>query len=183
MSNPILFKKVDPTKLLTDKFGKPTLCQIKNDPKKDLAWKTPYGVSFVELDMKSIGLWGFLYDEDLFMRTESGFGVCSGADIEQALKILEKDPDALKKMPKGMETLKEKGAEVARHYSHLGQWQARNDRFSAINNPLGVALGYTFTADTYELMIFETDKVYEHLSLESVLTKIENLLVPVENKK
>lgn len=178
--NPILFKDFDPTDLLNEKFGKPVLATLQQDsPEKQEqrpTWKTSYGASFQELSLKKMDLWGFHYDKDLLMRPEQPFGVFSGADVDQAIKVLEKDPNKLKDMPKGMKILQEKGAKVRRHPSHFGQWQAYNEQFSVINNPLGVSLGYTFNEDDYEIMTFSNNKVYEHLTLNDVLSKVKHLL-------
>jgi len=173
--NSLLFKDVDPTNLLNKEFGDP-IDFTNEDGKKCLKWKTPYGVSFVDSGMKKMDLFSFYYDDDLFMKGKVDFGVCSGADVEQALKMLKKNPNLLKVMPKGMQILKDKGLNVTRHMLHLGQWHAHNEKCSVINNPLGVSLGYTFSEDEYELMIFSNEKVYERLTLEGVLQKIKHLL-------
>jgi len=125
-------------------------------PRADGKWyETSYGVAF---SPGFGGLWSYRYDEGLpgvpaDDANEETHGVMSGADVKKALDALQADPRMLRTRPASIITLEALTGRTAHlKTNYFGGWHLYSGReYSLFNNPFGVELGYTDSADTFEV--------------------------------
>ena len=145
----------DPTKILTDTFGNPTLKNIEN--KKTLVWETPYGVSFSKM---SSFMWVYHYNKTLkFIKEGCYIGCLSGGDVYTILEQLKCDPNKLKRKPESIKYLEQLTGNTAyRKHNSFGKWHLSDEGFSMFNNPFGISLGYTNSENNYEIWYINNEK-------------------------
>lgn len=139
----LLAPDVDPT---------PSLRQWPADPQ---GWhQTPFGVAF---QAGIGGLWAFRYDADLpGLHRRAGadmHGVMSGADVDSAVAALLAEPDRLRTRPAAIVTLEAlTGRPAYLKDNYFGGWHLYvHGEYSLFNNPFRVSLGYTDSADNFEV--------------------------------
>ena len=133
-------------------------------------WQTPYGVTFSDHGFGD--MYFYKYDSDLNDILDN-HGCLSGNDIVKVLNQLQQNPNQLRTKPNSIIMLENAIGTKAHRHSQFGKWQiVSDDEYSMINNPFSASLGYTNSADEFELYFFKDDPL-EHLSVSEVLHELK----------
>ncbi len=137
----------DPTDMLNE-LTKPEVTP------KCSRWQTTYGVSFEKLTNPG-RFWTYCYDETLshvLRPVHARSGCLSQQDLVTVLKQLKSNPDKLRHKPQSVKDLEKfTGIPAVLKYEGFGAWHlSKPNHFSVFNNPFGISLGYTDSADDFE---------------------------------
>lgn len=158
--------EVDPTPLLLKVCGEPVNTTIEKDNVK--LYKSPYGVSF--FNSRGI-MWFYYYDDDITTDNRLKMGAMGSNDVIKALEILEKEPKKLREKPESIKTLEKlTGDEAHIKLNSFGSWHLSGNGYSLFNNPFCMTLGYTDSADNFEIWFMDKEnEPREYQSLQAVI--------------